>query len=163
MGFARPGSAWKSTPPTASSPRPAGPGGPVISIDLPARGDVADGQVLDQVRAGPRPGQGGEGERHQRAVGGDQDGAGAVQVGAERVPDATAQRGGRRLKGFRPARNHRAAPAPYGVGHRQGWPEGDQRHGPAGTQDEGQQSPLAPERALALLGAGPSGCTRTGR
>jgi hypothetical protein len=62
------------------------------------RPDVADGQVLDQVRAWPAPGQRGEGKARKPAIGGDQDGTGVAQMGTQRLPDQAAQFGRRRLK-----------------------------------------------------------------
>ena len=54
------------------------------------RADVADGQVFDQIGAGPAPGERREGELRQGAIGGDQHGFGPLQAGFERRPDAAA-------------------------------------------------------------------------
>src|SRR4051812_7564003 len=56
---------------------------------LPPRGDVAEGQVLDQITARLATRQGGEGESHELAVRRNRDGTGVAQVRPQRLPGET--------------------------------------------------------------------------
>ncbi len=120
--------------------------------ELSPRGDVADRQVLDQVRPGPGPGQGGKGEVRQRAVWGDQGGVDAIDVGTERVPSEPANLGRGSPRCLHVVSDEGPMPSTDRLIHRPDRPERRQNHGPARSDDERQQAPLAGEWAFAAIG-----------
>ena len=113
---------------------------------------------------GRRPGQGGEGEAGQRAVGGDQDGAGVRPGGAAAAPrragPARRPPSAGRPAG-RPTRARRQAATASSIGCAS--PSGHDGHGPAPPQDEGEQTRLLAGTVPCPPRAGWSGCTRGGR
>ena len=128
------------------------PGGPARILGkvqhLAARGQIADGQILDQVRAGFAAGQGGERKAGQGPVGGNQDRLAVAKMLAQRLPHSAGQFGAGLIRRF--VFHHGLPPGLHRFLDRLTRAQGDPDRCASRQQDEGEQAILTDVMSLAV-------------